>query len=100
MPPTNFDVPREHLYRMMVPMSEFRVADDDTGDGMTLIGYAARFDTPTLIASWEGEFEETIRRGAFAKTIAERGSRNQGPVRPRVGCPIRERPDRCHRHDP
>lgn len=48
---------------------EMRAADDD---GFTLEGYAAVFDTPTRIDSWEGLFDETIVRGAFAKTIAER----------------------------
>lgn len=46
-------------------------ADDDT-DGFTLEGYAAVFDDPTRIDSWEGTFDETIARGAFAKTIKER----------------------------
>jgi len=46
-----------------------RAADDD---GFTLEGYAAVFDSPTLIDSWEGRFEERIAPGAFAKTIQER----------------------------
>lgn len=44
----------------------------DTGDGLTLEGYAAVFDTPTRIDSWEGKFDEQIARGAFRKTIRER----------------------------
>ncbi|MEV5607008.1 HK97 family phage prohead protease [Streptomyces sp. NPDC052225] len=52
-------------------------ADDgqDDGDGRTLSGYAAVFGEPTEINSWEGSFTETIRRGAFRKTIRE-----QAPV--------------------
>jgi HK97 family phage prohead protease len=50
---------------------EMREAQDDT-DGLTLEGYAAVFDSPTRIDSWEGNFDEIIERGAFAKTIAER----------------------------
>ena len=46
-----------------------RAADDD---GFTLEGYAAVFDTPTRIDSWEGRFDEQITRGAFAKTLSER----------------------------
>ena len=42
------------------------------GDGRTLDGYGAVFDTPTRIDSWEGRFDEVIRRGAFAKTLKER----------------------------
>ena len=49
-------------------------ADDGagSGDGLTLNGYAAVFDQETTIDSWEGQFIETIRRGAFKKTIRER----------------------------
>lgn len=44
------------------------------GDGLTLEGYAAVFDTPTRIEnSWEspygGPFTETIKPGAFAKAV-------------------------------
>jgi HK97 family phage prohead protease len=42
------------------------------GDGLTFEGYAAVFDSPTRISGWEGDFFETIKRGAFAKSIAER----------------------------
>lgn len=48
---------------------EMRAADSD---GFTLEGYAAVFDTPTRIDSWEGRFDEVLSRGAFAKTISER----------------------------
>lgn len=47
-------------------------ADEDPGDGRTLEGYAAVFDTPTSIRSWEGSFEEEIARGAFKKSLKER----------------------------
>lgn len=50
---------------------EFRAINED-GDGRTLEGYAAVFDSPTEIKSWEGRFEETVARGAFTKTISER----------------------------
>jgi uncharacterized protein len=45
---------------------------DDGDDGYTLEGYAAVFDAPTEINSWEGNFEERIARGAFTKTLSER----------------------------
>lgn len=55
---------------------EFRAAaQDEPGDGRTLEGYAAVFDTPTFISSWDGEFEEEISRGAFRKSL-----RNKMPV--------------------
>lgn len=50
---------------------EFRTTGD-AGDGRTLEGYAAVFDTPTRIQSWEGEFDEEIARGAFRKTLRKR----------------------------
>lgn len=50
-----------------------RAADDEsTGDGRTMEGYAAVFDTPTEINSWEGNFSERIAPGAFKKTLRER----------------------------
>lgn len=42
------------------------------GDGFTLEGYGAVFDTPTRVDSWEGLFDEVIAHGAFSKTIKER----------------------------
>ena len=48
---------------------------DDTGDGLTLEGYAAMFDSTTRINSWEGKFDERIAPGAFKKTLSERGDR-------------------------
>lgn len=41
------------------------------GDGLTMEGYGAVFDSPTLIDSWEGTFHERIRKGAFKKTIRD-----------------------------
>lgn len=63
-----FDAPRPDSTRS-VP---FEVRASDDADGLTLSGYAAVFDSPTDIRDWEGEYEETIARGAFAKTIKER----------------------------
>jgi HK97 family phage prohead protease len=51
---------------------ELRAAEDGDADGFTLEGYAAVFDSPTRIDSWEGRFDELITRGAFSKTISER----------------------------
>ena len=41
-------------------------------DGLNFEGYAAVFNTPTRIQDWQGEFDEIIKRGAFARTLAER----------------------------
>lgn len=51
---------------------EFRASDDSGGDGRTLEGYAAVFDTPARIDSWEGSWDEAIERGAFRKTLRKR----------------------------
>jgi hypothetical protein len=50
---------------------EIRDAGDD-GDGNTLFGHAAVFNTPTRIDSWEGTFDEDIAPGAFKKSLRER----------------------------
>lgn len=53
------------------PFSFQRSDDDGEGDGRSLTGYAAVFGQDTEIDSWEGRFTETIRKGAFRKTIRE-----------------------------
>lgn len=47
-------------------------ADPQHGDGRTIEGYGAVFNSATRIASWEGEFDETITQGAFRKTLRDR----------------------------
>jgi HK97 family phage prohead protease len=44
---------------------------DRTGDGMTFRGYASVFDAPYPITDAYGEYQETVKRGAFDKTLAE-----------------------------
>lgn len=53
---------------------EFRAtAPDEGGDGRTLEGHFAMFNSPTEINSpHEGRFNESIAPGAFRKTIAEK----------------------------
>lgn len=51
---------------------DVRSVSVNEGDGLTLSGYAAVFNTPTRIDSWEGKFNEIIARGAFKKTLSER----------------------------
>lgn len=50
---------------------ESREGSED-GDGLTLEGYGAVFNSPTRIDSWEGVFDEEIASGAFKKTLRER----------------------------
>lgn len=64
-------VVREGLIRS-VPFQVVRAVDEADGDGLTLEGYAAVFGQATRIDSWEGIFDESIRKGAFRKSIRER----------------------------
>lgn len=51
---------------------EWRATELDTGDGHTLIGYAAVFSVDAEIRSaYEGTFIERITKGAFKKTLRE-----------------------------
>lgn len=51
-----------------------QVNTSSNGDGLTFEGYAAVFNSPTLIDDmWEGTFEEKISEGAFRDTIAAGG---------------------------
>lgn len=59
----------DNTRRLSVPFELSRT--DESGSGLTMEGYAAVFNSPTLIESWEGRFNETIAPGAFAKTIRE-----------------------------
>lgn len=52
--------------------AEFRASENAPTDGRTLEGYGAVFNSPTLIESFFGDFEEEISRGAFRKTLRER----------------------------
>lgn len=69
---TPIDAMRRQALERSVPFT-FRAAEEGAGngDGLTLEGYAAVWDQPTEIDSWEGEFTEEIRKGAFRKTLRE-----------------------------
>lgn len=47
---------------------EFR-ATEPVGDGRTLTGYAAVFNSPSRIQDWVGSWDESIAPGAFKKSI-------------------------------
>ena len=42
-------------------------------EGRTVFGLACSFDTPTEVNDRAGRYVETFRKGAVARTIAERG---------------------------
>ncbi len=76
MPLSQPDAPRDDLIREFgfasTPARSATRADSD-GDGPPiLVGYAAVFNSPTRIDSWEGTFDEVISPGAFKKTLQER----------------------------
>ena len=50
---------------------EFRSAPD--GDGLTIAGYIARFNEPTAISDFLGDYTEEVAPTAFNRTLAERG---------------------------
>lgn len=79
--PTDTSAPRADLFRMVdLAAGEvtFRAAAADTpSDGRigTLVGYAALFNSDTIIDSWEGKFVERIAPRAFARTLEQRGDK-------------------------
>lgn len=63
----------QHVARDLQRSAPFQPvrSEDAAGDGRSLAGYAAVFGQSTEIDSWEGRFTETIRKGAFRKSIRE-----------------------------
>lgn len=68
--------PVDNLVRAWAGPQAISVRADDEGDGNTLLGHFAVFDTWTEIDSWyEGRFLERIAPGAFVQTFKERGDK-------------------------
>lgn len=65
------------LVRTLESQLETR-SGEATSTGLRIEGYAATFGSKTHIRSLEGEFDESILKGAFAKSI--RRSRNNPPI--------------------
>jgi len=59
----------ENIESRSVPFTMTRTA---SGDGLTLAGYAAVFNSPAKIRERGSEFEEQIAPGAFARTLNAR----------------------------
>src|SRR5437773_762093 len=51
----------------------FELAVRDSGDGRTLFGVVAPFGTPARVSDGGPMYKEQFERGAFARTIRERG---------------------------
>lgn len=57
--------------RVHVRIGEFGI--EPSSDGLTIEGYATVYNQPAMITDWLGEYEETMRFGAFARSLTERG---------------------------
>lgn len=68
-PPVVDDLCRQVAFEVREDGAE---ADGDGLDGNTLVGYGAVFGSTTRINSWEGLFDEQIKRGAFKRSLSER----------------------------
>lgn len=67
MHPTGVRVTR----RLKFDQVELRATSDDGSDGLRFRGYASVTETPYTITDWLGDYQETVCRGAFAKTLSE-----------------------------
>jgi HK97 family phage prohead protease len=63
---------RPHTERSSLAEREVPFEMRSSSDGLTFEGYAAVFDSPTSIDSWEGQFDEVVARGAFVDTLRQR----------------------------
>jgi len=61
------------IYRSYT-IADFEFRDDTEGDGFTFEGVASVVDTPYTVRDRWGEFTETIRAGAFNKTLKDSGA--------------------------
>ena len=52
---------------------ELRHDPDGEGDGRTLVGLAVPYDAELEVSDWWDDYTEVFRKGAFAKTISDRG---------------------------
>lgn len=68
---------RDNLLRTVPFTTRAAAADAEPNDGLTIEGYGAVFDSVTEINSWEGKFDEKIRKGAFRKTLSDQTPRMQ-----------------------
>ena len=68
--------------RHYLPARELEVRQESEGSGpVTFGGYAILWDEETEIRDWLGSFIEVFVKGAFAKTIAERGPEGNGAIK-------------------
>lgn len=63
---------RSSLLDLCTRSFDFELRSDRKGDGRTLEGYAAVFNTPSRIRDLQGDFDEVIVPGAFTRSIGKR----------------------------
>lgn len=68
--------PVEDVLRM-APFAHRADDDGELNDGLTLDGYAAVFNRPTVINSWEGRFKEKLSPGSMKRSFRETPPRIQ-----------------------
>lgn len=52
------------------PLDGAELREDSGGKSLTFTGYASVFDAPYEVNDWLGSFNETIKAGAFARSLA------------------------------
>lgn len=65
---------RTHDRQVDIDVDGWEIRSAADGDGLTIAGYVARFNDPTNISDFLGDYVEQIAPGAFARTLAERGA--------------------------
>jgi len=65
------DVPPRTDVLRSAPFAIRSEADGESGDGLTLDGFAAVFNRETIIDSWEGRFKEQIAPGSMKRSFRE-----------------------------
>lgn len=76
------ELPRFGL-RAEVPRQQFKIreAEEEGDDSVEFEGYAVRWGEEATIISWFFSFTEKFRKGAFKKTIKERGPAGNGQIK-------------------
>lgn len=65
------DIPPRTDVLRSAPFAVRAAEDGESGDGLTLDGFAAVFNRKTIIDSWEGRFFEQIAPGSMKKSFRE-----------------------------
>jgi uncharacterized protein len=63
-----------HVRDLSCELGEFEFRQNGQGNGLTISGYIARFNEPTVIEDFLGRYTEEIAPGAFDRTLATRGA--------------------------